>query len=654
MLTAPKIIEKLKTNLFFKKAPESVGSLKNIKGSMIEVPEGEIIFQSGDDPEKVYLIVYGLVKIKIKTKTGAKIISKAAGDFFGVREVLENTERNSTAISEINTELYLIGRGEFFRLVYGNDEIKINIKINLAKIYDLTKEGAEAILESCNPANKPLTLFSNEPSHEGSGLFSEEETFEEFKEEIHEPEEIEEEEIHEPEEIEEEEISDDPGFDEKLLVIQDEPEINLEQSEISSIGENFEEEALVPSFEAEEEKFIEPEIVIEEEAEYKTSEVMLELESANKTIKLISKICLSDSAEEIYQSIKNDMIHIAGADEFVMFVFDGGYLTSVEANKEESSNFAIREKIAYELITMTEPVTLFDLDSTGIMDGIEQADETKIPVSLLYYPLTDKSKRIVGCFLFFSSINGRFNSSDVMAVEEIAISTSAILEKIISGKTSSSYKYEDLEKYTAFFGSEIKMAAETILSVSETLDRGKLTDKVRFGFDVIRERASGLKGFLDSIHFFLGIVSGFSKQPYLVSELLDDFLIKVSESAKKRDVTLLRKYEADIVMFFNRELFIHALTLITQNSFDAMPNGGKIYFSTSANESNILISIRDTGIGIHPDIRDKIFDPFCSYGKTGVGLGLPISNKIIKEHGGFIYLESSKTQGTEIIIALPV
>lgn len=833
MLKTSKLTEKLKSNFFFKKAPAAAEAEGNLKGKVKEIPEGDIIYQNGDPSDSIYLILYGLVKIKIKTKTGAKITTKAVGDFFGEREVMENHERTSTAIAEMDTQLYLIEKPRFLDLAYNDKEIKINVKINLAKTYDLSKEGAEAIITKNDPSHRggsmlspgvaPVPEVKKEEPEAKELSFSEEvkdkfddgfvvinkddesgrqlpvekiEEIEEVEDELEEeipdagPEEDEEkleEEIPEEEPEEDEEELEEEIPEEELEQDEDEIEEEFPDEEIEDDETEFEEEFPDeeideedaelepefpdegaheddteieqelpngedddeeesesdklpefrfddrfedpdPEFELEETEFDEPwtedderrelssdeerelfeshsnedfdraefeddeELISEEDSETKSeegqypgnldsdtlSEVeeiegeveekvtvpaineaqlernLLEIETLRKNIKLISGLCKANSPLEIYETLKDDLPGIIDAQEFMMFVFDGGFLASVESHHEEGTNFAIREKIAYELITMQEPVTLFDLDSSGIMEGLDQVDETQIPSSLLYYPLIESEKRVIGCFLFFTSGNGRFSHSDVIAIEDFAKSASAILEKITVGQTPVTYKYEDLEKYTAFFGAEIKMAVETILSVSETLDRGKLAEKVRYGFDIIRERATGLKGFLDSIQYFLGKLSGFSKQPYLVSELLDDFLVKVSESAKQREVTLLRKYDSDIVMFFNRELFIHALSLITQNSFDAMPNGGKIYFSTSANESNILISIRDTGTGIHPDLRDKIFEPFFSIGKTGVGLGLPIANKIIKEHGGFIYLESSRTQGTEIIIALPV
>ena len=752
MLTTSKLVEKLKTNFFFKKAPEEAAGIAGLRSQVKEIAEGEIIYQTGEPATHVYLILYGLVKIKIKTRQGAKIINKAAGDFFGEREVLEGLERSSTAIAEIGSELLLIPASRFFGLVYNNGEIKTNVKINLARTYDLSKEGAEVILHDAEPGSAGQLI-----SQQVEMAAVEEEEFEEQEElevqhdvpapprpvtprqshelpddepdeELEPEEEIESEEDLEPEEdteLEEDlELEEDIELEEDLESVEDfepsEPETgdelpdaDIEPEELDLRDELSEEEtepdeldiwsdtpveeSVESAGDIEEEDFS---YTIPDEEDYSldTEEPQSAaggtdtedsiLPQADQTpirrrrtkpqsaaggpnpkpqsaaggpnpeqpglLKLIVSICGAERPGDIYDALKNDLPQMVGAREFVMFVFDGGFLTAVGGRKESETNFAVREKIAYELITMKEPVTLFDLDGSGMIEGLENIDQRDIPSSLLYYPLTGPAQRVTGCFIFFSSVNGRFSSSDVMVLSDLMKAASGILEKVTAGKTSLTAKYEDLQKYTAFFGSEIKMAVETILSVSETLDRGKLSEKVRFGFDIIRERASGLKGFLDSIQFFVGKISGFTKQPYLVSELLDDFLVKISEPAKQREVTLLRKYQADMVMFFNRELFIHALSLITQNSFDAMPEGGKVYFSTSANESNILISIRDTGPGIHFDIRDKIFEPFFTFGKTGVGLGLPIANKIIKEHGGYIYLESSRNQGTEIIIALPV
>jgi signal transduction histidine kinase len=68
-----------------------------------------------------------------------------------------------------------------------------------------------------------------------------------------------------------------------------------------------------------------------------------------------------------------------------------------------------------------------------------------------------------------------------------------------------------------------------------------------------------------------------------------------------------------------------------------------------------LISVKDNGPGIHPEIVDKIFQPFFTTKPTGqgTGLGLSLSYDIIKAHGGEIQIESVEGEGSEFKIILP-
>ncbi|NNG47662.1 MAG: hypothetical protein HKM86_11180 [Deltaproteobacteria bacterium] len=71
-------------------------------------------------------------------------------------------------------------------------------------------------------------------------------------------------------------------------------------------------------------------------------------------------------------------------------------------------------------------------------------------------------------------------------------------------------------------------------------------------------------------------------------------------------------------------------------------------------EEFIRIGIRDNGPGIPHDIEEKIFVPFFTTKKTGTGLGLPLSQKIIHSHGGVLDLQSEPGKGTDFIIKIPV
>lgn len=97
------------------------------------------------------------------------------------------------------------------------------------------------------------------------------------------------------------------------------------------------------------------------------------------------------------------------------------------------------------------------------------------------------------------------------------------------------------------------------------------------------------------------------------------------------------------------------MNLIT-NSIHAISENGKITISTSQENENIKIIIRDTGCGIPEDIKNKIFDPFFTTKDVGegTGMGLGIVFNIIKDHAGEISFESKEGAGTTFFITLPV
>ncbi len=93
-----------------------------------------------------------------------------------------------------------------------------------------------------------------------------------------------------------------------------------------------------------------------------------------------------------------------------------------------------------------------------------------------------------------------------------------------------------------------------------------------------------------------------------------------------------------------------------ENANHAMPDGGQLNIKTyeKAEEDQlkkVFIEIADSGTGIPEQYLDRIFDPFFSSRHEGTGLGLPISYRIIKEHGGDIVLNSVVKKGTTFIIS---
>jgi signal transduction histidine kinase len=99
---------------------------------------------------------------------------------------------------------------------------------------------------------------------------------------------------------------------------------------------------------------------------------------------------------------------------------------------------------------------------------------------------------------------------------------------------------------------------------------------------------------------------------------------------------------------------IRATTLnLVLNAVQAMPAGGHLTISTSNRGNNLLMVIKDTGLGISSDQIEQIFEPFITTKSRGLGLGMPYAQKIIQQHGGQIVVESQPGKGTEVKIELP-
>lgn len=105
-----------------------------------------------------------------------------------------------------------------------------------------------------------------------------------------------------------------------------------------------------------------------------------------------------------------------------------------------------------------------------------------------------------------------------------------------------------------------------------------------------------------------------------------------------------------------------ALTNLLGNAKDAMPNGGRLTISAREANGAVEIVIADTGVGIPPTVRRRLFQPFVTYGKPhGTGLGMAIVKSIIEAHGGEVAIDSRTAgeagqgkSGTTVRIRLPV
>ena len=94
---------------------------------------------------------------------------------------------------------------------------------------------------------------------------------------------------------------------------------------------------------------------------------------------------------------------------------------------------------------------------------------------------------------------------------------------------------------------------------------------------------------------------------------------------------------------------------LLHNATDAMPSGGKVFIRFRQENGEITTEIEDSGPGIAPEIADRLFDAFATFGKEhGTGLGLSICKKIIDDHHGRIGARNEPGRGAVFAFTLPV
>ncbi len=97
-----------------------------------------------------------------------------------------------------------------------------------------------------------------------------------------------------------------------------------------------------------------------------------------------------------------------------------------------------------------------------------------------------------------------------------------------------------------------------------------------------------------------------------------------------------------------------ALLNLVKNALAAMPGGGSLILKSEGDQDEVRLMVEDNGAGIPEDDLPKIFEPYFTTKDNGTGLGLTITFKIVKEHGGEISVSSRPGQGSVFSIGLPV
>ncbi|MFN2366248.1 MAG: ATP-binding protein, partial [Desulfurivibrionaceae bacterium] len=147
-----------------------------------------------------------------------------------------------------------------------------------------------------------------------------------------------------------------------------------------------------------------------------------------------------------------------------------------------------------------------------------------------------------------------------------------------------------------------------------------------------------------------------NRKPSDINELLKHSARLVEQEAAAKKIEIQLNLASDSVQAdVDPDRLTQCFLNLFLNALQAMEGGGRLSVSSStAQNGNVVIDIRDSGSGISPEDVSKIFDPYFTTKPKGTGLGLAIVHKIIEAHEGQVRVRSTSGHGTVFSISLPL
>ncbi|MCP4634060.1 MAG: hypothetical protein GY855_14130 [candidate division Zixibacteria bacterium] len=138
-------------------------------------------------------------------------------------------------------------------------------------------------------------------------------------------------------------------------------------------------------------------------------------------------------------------------------------------------------------------------------------------------------------------------------------------------------------------------------------------------------------------------------------EVINDTLTIIKQKLKESNINLKTRFtSSSLPINADPNRIRQVLYNLVQNAIDELKSGGSLIIRTKIEDKYVVMETEDTGGGIPKGAREKLFTPFFSTKAKGSGLGLPVSKKIIDDHGGYIRVVSREGVGTRFSVYLPV
>lgn len=386
------------------------------------------------------------------------------------------------------------------------------------------------------------------------------------------------------------------------------------------------------------------------------TEAQVELLSAfvNQASIAIENARLYQEMERRYREIqslaafRNNILRSLGSGMFT--TDEHGRITTWNRAAQQILGFSGRESVGrtYHEVLSSDRCPIYAPHCQELQNAIEQVLQgggTRHLYKIAAH--TGEAPRILNVSISPLLTRGRQTQGAVVLFEDITDYLK------LEARLSEMERLAAIGQMTATIAHEIRNPLTALLGAVDLMrQEDQIPESLSLYVDVIHQEVHRLTEIAEE---FLEFAKPFQLQirPTPLKPLLQRVLLVQEPYLKSACVEATLAVADDLVAPVDAGRIEQALRNLIQNAVQAMPNGGRITLTAEEHNEWIAIAVRDTGSGVPPEIRDKIFAPFYTTRTRGTGLGLSIVKKIVEGHGGKITLECPSEGGSVFTLWLP-
>jgi K+-sensing histidine kinase KdpD len=276
--------------------------------------------------------------------------------------------------------------------------------------------------------------------------------------------------------------------------------------------------------------------------------------------------------------------------------------------------------------------------------------------NMLCMPLKNKDGKIIGVFQLLNKKQGSFDNEDIAFIDAFSAHASVAIENArMAQEMVKNERLSAVGRMASVIIHDIKNPMGTLRVYAQVMKKKSGNEEAsKLADDMIHQVDRFVNMTQEILDFTRGVsASNFKELEF--SDIMNSVLNFIEKDLEKNKIALVKEVGFKGIVKLDQDKMVRVFYNIASNARDAMSEGGSLTVTTAEQDGFVRISFKDTGSGMPEEVKNRIFEPFMTYGKKhGTGLGMAIVKKVIDDHGGRIEIDSEVNKGTTISIYLPV